>query len=478
MTAAADTIAYLSAVRALLRTRRVADAARRPRCPAIELACLAVLEDGAWWPEYLLDALSSPADEYVVYAAVCAAAEAALCRAAGTSGDRFVDGLVRLSVAPPDSERHHGRAAAFSAFGRALDTLSANNDDYSVHSAAGDVRCKSDKTFLLDRLHGVWPTLVDAAVADGRTIVLFELVRLWKSVLVAIVSSSSSVAATDRNRYYATLPLLEHVLYRTDTDPHVWLNTVRLLGAGLRSRRTDDDNDPSAMALAERIATGVTQRRLLYFMGKMAKGRGSDRTKMVQETVLLAMRSLRVFGRTAADTVADVVDCLDSYVKSSGLFAADVRFSRWLVRLTRDRDDALIECLLCALHVAGAVPAVWPLLDPFDAFAEFLVCVSFDADVLLDFLISDENDFLPYAVRVLKCACADVHRFFRGCGRRLPDIMELLVGLQLKILRLHERCVFPYNVGPVAKLIDRCYRSYSEFLESRGRDADQTPCGP
>lgn len=470
---AADTVAYLSAIRTALR-RAAADAVSR--CPAVRRARSAVLSDAAW-SDYLLDVLSSPADEYVGYVAVCVASEAVLYRRTATVGctstrDALVDGLVRLSTAAQSpvevDEMEAGRAAALNVFGRVLDALADDDDD----DGSAGTRRDEIKTFLLDRLHDVWPTLVDAATVDGRhrTAVLFELMRLWKSVL----------AAADRSPwryYYATLPRLERVLYRTDTDPDVWLNAVRLLGAGLRSRPRDKTGgcrrDDGAAALAERIATRVT--RLLYFMGKTVKnvsGRGDTRAAavVVQETVLLAMRSLRVLARTAtataAATTSDVIDCLDSYMKSRGLVAVDVRFSRWLVRLTCDRDDTLVECLTCALAVAPAVPPL--LLDPFDAFVEFLACVSFDADVLLDFLMSDdENDFLPYALHVLKTACCDPPEFFRGCGRRLPDTMELLVRLRLKILRLHENRVFPYNIGPLAKLIERCDRSYCEFLESR-----------
>lgn len=472
-----DAAAHLSVTRLLLYTRR-RQCGTPFACPAVKRACSALLSaDGRAatpWPEHLLDVLRSP-DAYVRHTAVCAASETALyrpaaCTAASSSQALLIDGLLRLATGWSTSAV--ATAAAVSVFARVLES---SDDDPAVVDVperrpsfcAGDsdralVGARDTKALLLDRLHDAWTDVVDALVPrDGQTTAaLIELVRLWKSAFSAL-----SLGRPPRSdRFYSLLAPLQHLLYRTDTDPHLWLNTVRLLGAGLRGGST-------ACELARQIVEGVTSRRLLYFMGKQRKNSG-DQHRVLQETALLTMRSLRVHaGRAVGDgqtvvagTVTDVVDCLDSYVKSSGLYAPDVRFARWLVRLMCDRDDATVECLMCALDVADVTPATRASLEPLDGFAEFLACVSYEPDVLLDFLISDENEFLPYALRILKMACRDAVQFFRCCGDRLENAMESLIRLRLKILRLHENRVFPYNIGPIAKLIQRCDELYSEYI--------------
>lgn len=432
----ADAVTYLSAVRLLLYTRR----RRRPHCrsvvagygggcPAVERACSALLRPSSGWLEYLLAALRCPAaNAYVRHAAVCAASETVLTSL--HTGRRLVDGLLRLSVVGPSTS---SAALAVSALARALDTGDAT--DPAV-------------VLLLDRLRDVWTDLVTGIVrTDGPTTpALAELVRLWMSVLW-------SPSSSDRGRRFrACLPDLQRLLYRTDTDPHLWLNTVRLFGAGLGLRSDGGDS-----SLAAHVTDGLTRRRLLYFMGKQNGGR-----RALQETALLAMRSLRVraLEPASAAVAADVVDCLDSYVKSTGLYEPDVPFCRWLCRLMCDRDDAAVECLTCALDVADAAPAA---LEPLDGFVEFLACVSYEPDVLLDMLIADDANrlFLPYALKILKAACRRPGRFFRCCGDQLHDVMGSLIRLRLKMLRLHRNRVFPYNVGPVAKLIQRCDELYT-----------------
>lgn len=443
----ADKIEYLSAIRLLLSTlRRQTDFG--PRCPTVDVACSTLLADTTWF-DYMLDQLSSVAsDSYVVHVATCVTSEAALC----CTRRRLISVTDELLLAITVSERcRPSCAVALNVFARVLNGR------------------ELERTLLLDRLHDSWTDVVNTIVGcedKDRNKCLVELVRLWKSVF----AWSSAVAC--RQRFYSALSSIQCLLCRTDTDRYMWLDTVRLFSAGLRGP-AGTTLPGFASAIAEQITTDVN--RLLYFMGKIRNGFGRecDQARVVQETVLLAMRSLRVFvmsGRRcdddAVDTITDVVHRFDSFVKSSAMYAVDVPFCRWIVRLMCDRDDAVIECLICSLDVAIVLPAVWPLFDPFDGFVEFLVCVSFDQDVLLDYLISDENDFLPYVLHVLKTVCRDVRLFFRSCGHRLQDTMGLLIRLRLKILRLRRNNVFPYNIGPIAKLIERCDKSYSEIMSA------------
>lgn len=452
-----DTLAYLSVIRLLLSTGRLVHWRRQPTdacnshsCATAERARSELISD-VTWSDYLLDVLSS-VDAYVRYAAVCVASETVLSGAANMeSRTRLVDGLFRkVTTTALDRVRYGSTyAAALDVFTRILD---AKDKDPEID------------LLLLDRLDRGWLDIVDAVVGDdvddsgdvNASAAAAALVRLWKSVFTSCGHHPDQFYS----HYYSRLSDLHlRLLYRTDGDPHLWLDAVRLFNIALGRRASG----PTMAVVAQQITTGVTRRRLLYFMGKMAGGR----TKFVQETVLLAMQSLRVSAADGdASAVTDVIDCLDSYVKSSAMYATDVRFCQWPVRLLSDRDDAVVEWLMCAMDVADAVPDIRPLLNPFDSFSEFLACVGFEPEVLLDFLISDENDFLPYALRILKMACQDTEFFFRSCSDRLEDTMALLIRLRLKILRLQGKNVFPYNIGPIVKLIQRCDEAYSEIVLS------------
>lgn len=473
-----DTISRLSAVRLLLSSRRrrgqQRPAADSNRCPTAERARSATVSSTKWFGR-LLATLASD-DDHVRYVATCVVTETVLgCADDGDSPALLIDKLL-LTITTTAAATRRSSAAAVDVLTR---VLNAKSDDRPI-STAGTSFCRrvggeregrvvigldAVKALLLDRLHDRWSDVVNANRDDD----LPEIVWLW----TAVFRSAGPARRANSDRFYSELPGLEWLLYRADTEPLVWLNAVRLLGAGMRT----SGSRPTARSLAGRALAGFTRRRLLYFMDKMtsAFGRNNGRTTraLLQETVLLAMRSLRAFvadddgcGADAdtVTTVRDVVDCLDSYVKASALYETDVAFCRWSVRLMCDRDDATVECLTCALDVADAVPAARPLLDPFAGFAEMLECVQYEPEVLLDYLISDESDFLPYALRLLKTACRDALSFFRSFGTGLDDAMGLLIRLRLKMLRLHENRVFPYNVMPIAKLIQRCDELYTEIV--------------
>jgi len=494
-----DTIAHLSALRLLLSMRRhrrqLQSVADSNYCPTVERVCLETLFSKTWFDRLL--AMFASVDNHVRYMATCVATEVAL-GCVGSTGDSLVhviDGLL-LTIT---TAMGWSRAAAINVFTRVLDVTANNRRCLIVgtsycHDAdeAGRFTVVTNhpdiKTLLLDRLNAQWLDVVNATLRENITTMvanhnsLADIVGLWTVVFRAFRYASSAFRSHDQ--FYSELSSLEWLLYRTDTEPLMWLNTVRLFSASLQrcvDQQVDDRWTAERKVVAGRALIGFTRRRLLYFMRKMASSLGleTNRTRvLLQETVLLAMRSLHacVCGNNklpdfdngidafAATMIKDIVDCLDSYVKASSLYATDVGFCRWTVRLMCDRDDATIECLTCALDVADTVPTAWPLLDPFAGFAELLQCVSYEPDVLLDYLISDESNFLQYVLRVLKTVCRDSRRFFLSCGSDLDEVMGLLIRLRLKMLRLHENHVFPYNVEPIAKLIQRCDELYTEIV--------------
>lgn len=485
VTSTSDTIAYLSTVRLLFTQRRC-------RCPTVKRICLSLVSDPAW-TEHLLAVGLSSADAYVRHVGSCALSEVALCCAdIGESHvHRLVDKLVALIC-----EGHRGAATAINALTRVLND---NEIPGNLGSTAMRASCTCDgdematphptamknheiKTLLLERLYASWTNVLCTVISDGRSVVLSELVRFWRSIV-----ATSSAGHHYYERYYSELSDIYYLLYRINTDPHVWLNTVRLFSDSLKSCSVNElltgggsggCSYETATTMAEMILTGITQRRLLFFMDKTIGrlGRDNGGTRAMQETTLLAMRSLCIAAVThhrddgadrdsssVVDTTRLVIDCLDSYAKSSEFVAANVRFCQWLVHLLGDRDDAIVECLSCALDIVDAVPTVRPILDPFKCFVEFLSYVSFDVDVMLNYLISNENDFLPYIMKFLKSASRNSDHFFRGCDDLLENTMDLLIRLRLKILRLNANNIFPYNISPIARLIQRCEDKYSKI---------------
>lgn len=433
--------------------------------------------------------------------ATCVATEVVLSGAVDDSDslDYLIDGLLLTITKTIGLPQSRASAAAVNVLTRVLNAKddgwristvkpSCCGGDPTVHFSA-IMNGRDTKMLLLDRLHCHWSEVVNASVRKNGTMAptdhdnndLPELVGLWAAVFRALRSMGSECRNIEK--FYLELLSLEWLLYRMDTEPLVWLNMIRLFGGSLQrcvDKPIDDRWMAGRVAVAGRTLTSFTRKRLLYFVGKMANafGRENDRSKIVlQETVLLAMRSLREFAASHSQsfssdddkkvalvaTIRDVVNCLDSYVKSSMLYTTDVQFCQWMVRLMCDRDDTTIECLSCALDVVDVVPVIQPLLDPFAGFAELLACVSYEPDVLLDYLISDDSEFLPYALRVLKMVCRDAWGFFRSCGSGLDDAMGLLIKLRLKMLRLHKNCVFPFNVVPFTKLIQRCDELYTDF---------------
>lgn len=475
-----DAAAFPSVARLLLSVyRRQTDAKdARSRCVAIERATRTLVDDAACVDRLLTTALSDD-DRYARYAAACAVSEAfglvdrrsrsfltdrlLLASAADEAGcHSAIEVYTRVLAVPDSAHKHHDE-----------DDHHDDNDDYDDDFRVNRLACKAQ---LLAELRGDrWSKLVDAVVRypakpDGAAAVV-GLARLWTAVLAACSDPA------ERDSYCADLPRFQRLLYAPNTEPHAWLNTVRLLGASLRWSPDDERRDrqrelvaAGRSAVARAIVSAVTGCRLLYFLHKTRNRLAGDADKsraVLQDTVLLIVRSIRVFARGCDDNVRDdvrdaierVMDALESYVRSSLLCAADMRLCQWLVRLLADRDDAVIECVLCHLDVAetAAPPSSRTRLDPFAGFAEFLACVSFEPDVLLDLLISDESEFLLCAVRVLKAACADdTGRFPSGCGDRLDATVAALVKLRSKVLRLHRKNMFPYDAGPIVRLIQRC----------------------
>lgn len=139
--------------------------------------------------------------------------------------------------------------------------------------------------------------------------------------------------------------------------------------------------------------------------------------------------------------------------------------SQWIVQLFADQDDALIEAMVCCLDVAMGLYhrpnlAPNPALSPTATLVDFFQVVSHDPDVLLDLLVSNETCFLLYLLRILKFIRRHWEEFVADAGRQLEDTMTVFIRLRLAIDRLVQRALFPYNIGPVLRLLEKIEELY------------------
>ncbi|XP_077284000.1 protein lines homolog [Arctopsyche grandis] len=172
-------------------------------------------------------------------------------------------------------------------------------------------------------------------------------------------------------------------------------------------------------------------------------------------------------------SIRDVLKKLDVFLKTTLNFLPDSPFTKILIHLFSDQDDYLIESMVCTLDITVGIvyrnsvfPDLIPMLNPIASFIEFLEVVSYHSDILLDYLVSNETCFLLYLLRFLKYVRKNWSKFVascRGVGSGtdgLDNTMAVLTRLRLQINRLVTLSLFPYNIGPVLKLLERCEDLY------------------
>jgi len=84
-----------------------------------------------------------------------------------------------------------------------------------------------------------------------------------------------------------------------------------------------------------------------------------------------------------------------------------------------------------------------------------LSIVAGDSSVLLDFLVSNETCFLLYLLRLLKFFLRDWSSFMEAIEDTYGDAVRVLLELKSSIARLLSKSLFPYNIGPVFRLLER-----------------------
>ena len=98
------------------------------------------------------------------------------------------------------------------------------------------------------------------------------------------------------------------------------------------------------------------------------------------------------------------------------------------------------------------------LASPHLLFVKLLQNLSFDSSVLLDWLTSNETQFLLYFLKYLKYA-ARTYKDLSAICVTMRDIgveksvFDVLKKLKKSIERLRSKNLFPYNVAPLLKVM-------------------------
>ncbi len=147
--------------------------------------------------------------------------------------------------------------------------------------------------------------------------------------------------------------------------------------------------------------------------------------------------------------------------------------ARYLIQqglsMFQDQEDELIQLLIDLLTLARTTEQRYPMLDPHVLFSEFLA-LSGDEDCMLDYLSSSETECLAYVLQYLRFCAQDIEHMVRSMSslHRLEHIRKSFIRLSLRLQRLHDKALFPYNPQPLIRRLDQIEDLISgaqEFLD-------------
>ena len=358
------------------------------------------------------------------------------------------------------------------------------------------------KAMCVKALESKWPQLVakfDAILGSytpQHESAVITFLDLWES----IISVKANLSVIDTKLFYSQLDNLV-VLLNANVPGVIWRHLLGLFNEVLCYGSTlalQDLLPDEPCTLAHLIVRAVKDWRLLdslpyrHGSGRFGGGTGEGDQPLLQKVVLLVLKSVAVTVKeTRSDSsdssssvasevedldadmaviersIREVLRQLDQCVKLLMPFHPEMPLSQWVVQMFHDQDDYLIESMVCCLDVANGLFYRGPtqndlgrLLSPSLTFVQFIRAVSHDHDVLLDFLVSNETCFLLYLYRFLKYIRRFWGEFVSCCGRDLDDTMAVLANLKQAIDRLVSKDLFPYNINPVLRLLEKCESLY------------------
>ncbi|KAK3865372.1 hypothetical protein Pmani_002824 [Petrolisthes manimaculis] len=351
-----------------------------------------------------------------------------------------------------------------------------------------------------------------------REHVIVSFLTLWES----LISVKANLSVTDTKEFYSGLERLMTPLTR-QTHSVVWRKVLDLYNEVLCYGSTlalQDNLAEEPCNLAHLLIRAVKDRRFLECVpcggsadrihggsnsrggievptaGPSTSGSATDMDRgdhtVLHKVVLVVLKAIAVTvketrcdsssenssrsGGSGSEDVdmaiierslREVVRKVDDFVKSKLPFHPEAPMAEWMVRLFADQDDWLVESMVCGLDIFTGLgirirqqPELHACVNPHTTFLVFLETVYLEHDVLLDLLVSNETSFLLYLLRYLKFIRRSWHEFASHYGRRLEEVMTVLIRLRCAIDRLVSKNLFPYNINPVLKLLQKCEELY------------------
>jgi len=401
--------------------------------------------------------------------------------------------VIKRVVEWKDNEEHPLEDGVNSALSSSCHVLSVSDPDSLDSSQIKCLCIKALEAKWLGIVHRFERVISTSSLQHESSIVTF--LGLWE----AIISVKANLSIVDTKPFYAHLDNFASLL-NSGVSPLIWKNLLSLFNEVLCYGSTlalQDILAEEPCSLAHYIVRSVKDWRFLDSLpyrggsGRFGGGSGDGDRPLLQKAVLLVLKAVAVtvketrcetssdssIGSETEDADADmaviersireVLRQLDGCVKALLPFHPETPLAQWVVQLFSDQDDALIESMLCCLdvtvglfHRPNSSQELRRALSPAASFAQFLRTVSYDPDVLLDLLVSNETCFLLYLLRLLKYIRRNWVSFTSACGTELSDIMSVFSRLHLAIDRLVSRALFPYNINPVLRLLQKCEQMY------------------
>lgn len=333
---------------------------------------------------------------------------------------------------------------------------------------------------------------------------IVEFIKLWTSM----VSIKTNLNVMNIKYFYADLGQMLILLRRPKVQSVVWKNIINLFNESLCYTTTlavQGTMQEEPCMLARELVKVVKTKNMLNNMpfrkgpGDFGGGESDDGDKkLLQDTVLLILKAVATIIKetrnesSSSDSSSDesedteeidaemaiiessvneVLRKLDACVKKCMSYHPETQIAQWIVQLFSDRNDVLIESMICTIDISlvlcyrrNSLPMLRHVLNPTASLVEFLQIISYNNDineVILDLLLGSDTSFLLYIMRILKFICNRWSEFCLCCDTKLQNTMGIIKGLQTSLEQLIKNDLTPYNLSPVLRLLIKCNNLYT-----------------
>lgn len=249
---------------------------------------------------------------------------------------------------------------------------------------------------------------------------------------------------------------------------------------GFTSRHLISTAASKVLAMFSNVQTTVSRHTSTTscFGGKGCES-DSNIDAIIFVNLILKLVSLAKDEREESEADYAVLRWLKSYVMSLGIegtsSSTETSLSKMLISLFIEQDDELVDFLLLQLQLHHSMNQSSTsteleevcIVQPHRLFFDLLQGISYDSSVLLDWLVSNETQFLQYFVKYLKLAVATWEDFVEismsksfqtmsseQSAHKFDLTTETLQKLKKSICRLVKADLFPYSPKPLIKLLD------------------------